>query len=164
MAVKQVPAGEDHAEQSEELHQVKIADTDAVTPERFYARLRNELRLRGVNYDALLKITQEGDSPACFDRFDLDFDLWLSSASLQAATVPYRYDMPAEPNYCYDCTLTFKQQAMAAGVCRFPHTRFERVHGTIRDGGKKAVEIEIVGISRSLEQVVEDAQLRSLLR
>lgn len=163
MSVEKIPAGEDEQKQSRELHGVNIADTAAVTPERFYARLRNELRVRGIDYDALPRITQEGDAPACYERFDLDFDLWLSSASLLGATVPYRYDMPAEPNYCYDCTLQFKHEAMAAGVCRFPNTRFERAYGTIRDAGHKVIEIEIVGISRSKETVIEEAQLRSLL-
>jgi hypothetical protein len=91
------------------------------------------------------------------------FDTWLSSASLLGATVPYRYDMPAEPNYCWDCTPAFKREAMAAGTCRFPNTRFERTQTVIRDEQKKIIEIEVVGISRSKQAVVAEAQLQSLL-
>lgn len=163
MSVEQIPRRDDDQEQPDELHGTSISDTAPVTPARFYARLKNDLAIRGVRYESLPKFTQEGDAPACFEYFHVPFDLWLSSASLLGATVPYRYDMPAEPNYCYDCDLRFKKEAIAAGVCNFPSTRFERAHGTIRGGGQKIVEVEVVGISRSKESVVEEAQLRSLL-
>lgn len=140
-----------------------LAGTLAVTPARFYARLRMELARRGVVYEQMPKFTEEGDSPPCFDHFRVPFDAWLSSASLLGATVPYRYDMPAEPNYCWDCTVAHKREAQAAGTCRFPNTRFEKTQTVIRDEGKKIIEVEVVGISRSKQAVIAEAQLQSML-
>jgi hypothetical protein len=162
-ALQNEGAAEYEEEEAESLHAGTIATTDAVTPARFYARLRTELGKRGVSYDQLPKFTEEGDAPACYTEFGVPFDAWLSSASLLGATVPYRYDMPAEPNYCWDCTPDFKRSAIAAGVCRFPNTRFEKTQTVIRDEQKKIIEVEVVGISRSKRAVITEAQLRSLL-
>ena len=151
-----------HAQESPS-EDTSIAGTTAVTPERFYARLRLELSKRGISYDDLPKITKEGEAPACYTAVNVPFDTWLSSASLLGATVPYRYDMPAEPNYCWDCTPDFRRQAKLMGACRFPNTRFEKMQTVIRDGGKKIFETEIVGISRSREAAITDAQLQNLL-
>ena len=152
-----------HADPSVE-DEWSLAGTLAVTPARFYARLKIELFKRGVLYDQLPKYTVEGDAPPCYTEFGVPFHAWLSSASLLGATVPFRYDMPAEPNYCWDCTVNHKRAAMAAGVCRFPNTRFEKTQTVIRDNeGKKIIEVEVVGISRSRQAVVAEAQLRSML-
>jgi hypothetical protein len=126
-----------------------IRDAPAASPLRFYARLRHELELRGIDYDRLPKLTPEGESPPCFESVGTPFEAWLASASLLGATVPYRFDMPAEPNYCHDCTAAHKQKAQAVGVCLFPNTRFERVQTVVRDDEGKNIEVEIVGISRS---------------
>jgi hypothetical protein len=159
----------DEEQETEAFHDPSVEDagsiaaTAAVTPARFYARLRTELSRRGVLYEQLPKFTEEGDAPPCFEEFRVPFDAWLSSASLLGATVPYRYDMPAEPNYCWDCTPAFKRDATAAGKCLFPNTRFEKTQTVIRDEQKKIIEVEVVGISRSKQAVIAEAQLQSLL-
>lgn len=140
-----------------------IAETQAATAQRFYARLRHELAVRGVDYDSLPKLTPEGDVPRCYSAFKAPFSDWLASASLVGATVPYRYDMPAEPNYCYDCTRRFKARAVAARVCNFPNAKFEPVQIVISEEGGKETEVSIVGVSRSLTEVIASARLSSLL-
>lgn len=94
-------------------------------------------------------LTPVGSAPPCFRHSDTSYDAWLASASLLGALVPYRYDMPAEPNYCHDCVARHKQRAQAAGVCMFPNTRFEKRRTIIRDDQGKTTEIEVVGVSRS---------------
>lgn len=163
VSVEERGASDEHEHEGQELHAATIADTTPVTPARFYARLRNQLQMRGIDYDALPRLTPEGDTPRCFTYFQVPFDRWLSSASLLGATVPYRFDMPAEPNYCFDCQLKTKKEAIKAGVCNFPGVRFERLLTTIRGGERKIVETEIVGVSRNVEYVISEADLRRLL-
>jgi hypothetical protein len=159
----------DEDQQAENLHDVSdwgdltVADTPAATAQRFYARLRNELSIRGVDYDSLPRLTPEGSAPPCYKLGHFNYAGWLAQASLVGATVPYRYDMPAEPNYCYDCTRRFKAKAVAKGVCNFPKTRFEPVQIVISEEAGKEVEVSIVGVSRSLTEVIAAAQLSSLL-
>lgn len=130
---------------------LSIAETAAATAPRFYARLRTELAKRGISYADLPKFTSEGQSPPCFTEAKVPFDMWLSSASLLRATVPYRFDMPAEPNYCYDCRSAFKKAAIKARTCLFPHSKFERVQTVIRDERRPSFEVETVGVSRNPE-------------
>lgn len=170
-ALEDESPADDEEEKPESLHvdpsveeEWSLAGTDAVTPARFYARLKVELFRRGVLYDQLPRFTEEGGAPPCFTEFGVPFHAWLASASMLDATVPFRYDMPAEPNYCWDCTVEHKRKSTAAGVCRFPNTRFEKARSVIQDeGGKKIIEIEVVGISRSRQAVIAEAQLRSML-
>lgn len=148
-AVQQERAGHDNEEETTKLnHRGPGAFNEApeivrqappASPLRFYARLRHQLESRRIDYDALPRLTPEGGSPPCFKRMRVSFDAWLGSASLLGATIPYRYDMPAEPNYCHDCTAEFQKFAKARGMCQFPHTRFETVH---------AAETEKIGVSR----------------
>lgn len=160
---------ENEEQEAEGLHEVSdsddpsIADTPAATAQRFYARLRHELAIRGVDYDKLPRLTPEGDAPRCFTAAGAPFDTWLASASLVGATVPYRYDMPAEPNYCWDCTRRFKSQSVKAGVCNFPGTKFEPVQIVISEEAGKQIEVSIVGVSRSVDAAIAAAQLVSLL-
>ena len=162
-------SAEDEEQEAESLHDVSdsddltIAETQAATSQRFYARLRHELAIRGIDYDKLPKLTPEGDSPRCFTAVGAPFDEWLASASLVGATIPYRYDMPAEPNYCWDCTRRFRARATAAGVCNFPKTKFEPLQIVISEEDGKQTEVSIVGVSRSMEETVAEAQLVSLL-
>jgi hypothetical protein len=150
-------ATEDEYSEADALdHELSIAETAAATAPRFYARLRTELAKRGLSYAALPKFTQEGDTPPCFKAADVPFEMWLSSASLLRATVPYRFDMPAEPNYCYDCRSAFKQAAVKAGTCQFPHLKFERVQTVIRDERQPTFEVETVGVSRNPELIYEE--------
>ena len=119
------------------------------SPLRFYARLRHQLELRGLDYDRLPRLTEPGTAPPCFSRFRVSFDAWLSSASMLGATVPYRCDMPAEPNYCWDCTRELQCEAKKLGVCQFPDARFERIRTQVPDtGGRRVSETEVLGVSR----------------
>lgn len=126
-----------------------VREAPPTSPLRFYARLRHQLELRGLDYDALPRLTEPGKAPPCFSRFRVPFDAWLASASMLGATVPYRSDMPGEPNYCRDCTVKFKAFAEKRGACVFPGTKFEHVH-TLAPGedGRKVPEVEVVGASR----------------
>lgn len=115
-------------------------------PEKYFTKMKRRLANIGVRYERLKKYTEEGQSPACFAAFKVGFDEWLSAASITSfipSGVPYRYDMPGEPNYCHDCTIMFKRKAQLAGACRFPNVVFET---RISNG-----EPEIVGVSRSPE-------------
>lgn len=162
-------AADDEDDETDDLHDVSdcvdssIAGAPAATAQRFYARLRHELSIRGIDYDTMPRLTSEGDAPKCFQKFKAPFSEWLASASLVGATVPYRYDMPAEPNYCWDCTRRFKAKAVAAGTCNFPNTKFEPVQIVISEEGGKEIEVSIVGVSRSKDAAVQAAQLVSLL-
>lgn len=167
-SLKDTGPGDDEQDQTEELAQggdsdvggPSVAQTSAATAERFYARLRHELNRRGVDYDALPRLTDPGSSPPCFDHMDVSYEAWLASASLLGATVPYRYDMPAEPNYCWDCTERYKKDAETAGVCRFRHVHFEHTQTVVNAGKKKLIEREFVGISRNRLLNIGDAQHR----
>lgn len=169
VALNDETRADDESEESEDLQAgspnrgESIASTEAVTAERFYARLDHELQRRGVDLDKLERLTPPGGTPPCFKLAGTNYDVWLASASLLGATVPYRYDMPAEPNYCWDCGPAFKGKAKKAGVCRFPGTRFERVQTVIRDEHRKVVEVEIVGISRRKHLTFEDSRIEELL-
>lgn len=107
-----------------------------------YEKLRQRLTAVGINIDALDYRTGPGETPDCFTMEGASYPAWLKDG-MSANDMPVRYDMPAEPNYCNDCTPEFKSRAMKAGTCIFPNTRFE-VRKT--DG-----ERETVGVSRSAE-------------
>lgn len=157
ISIKEISARKNKEEETNDLHVRESATSDshsvrdapAASPLRFYARLRHELEIRGINYDGLPKLTKEGESPPCFSLVGASFDAWLSNAGMLGALVPYRFDMPAEPNYCVDCTPEFKHKAMAAGVCRFLNTRFEKSRTVVQDDEGKHTEVEVLGVSRS---------------
>ena len=117
-------AAENEQEEADSFHPDSIAATDAASAGRFYARLSNELSLRGVRVADIPRFTPEGSTPACFKLADVRYEVWLASASLVGATVPYRYDVPGEPNFCFDCTPQFKAKAVAASAFIFPRVRF----------------------------------------
>lgn len=159
LPIEQVAATDDKNEETEELdHRGTrafneapsiIRDAPPASPLRFYARLRHQLESRGISYDDLPRFTPEGESPPCFRGFRVSFDAFLSAASTLGSTVPYRLGMPAEPNYCIDCTAKFQTLAKSRGLCQFPDVRFEhsrtRVPG---ENGKTEVEVEILGMTR----------------
>lgn len=119
------------------------------SPLRFYARLRHQLESRGLDYDNLPRLTPEGGSPPCFKKIRVSFDAWLAQASLLGATVPYRYGMPAEPNYCWDCTKTCQAAMIDRGLCNFPNVRFETSRNLVPDGkGRRIPEKEVLGVTR----------------
>ncbi len=155
---------ENEQEEAESFHKDgSIAATDAASAGRFYARLSNELRLRGVRVEDIPRPTPEGSTPACFKLAGVRYEDWLASASLVGATVPYRYDTPGEPNYCWDCCAAFKAKAVTAGACQFPRTRFEKIQNVIRDEHRKVVEVEIVGVSRRKHLQFEGSRIDELL-
>ncbi len=82
--------------------------------------------------------------------------MWLASASLLRATVPYRFDMPAEPNFCFDCVRSFQKEMKKQGKCLFPHVKFEQIRTVIRDERKPTFEVETVGVTRNPELIYED--------
>jgi hypothetical protein len=114
---------------------------------KVYDDLRRHLEEKGVDYDRLPKLSSIDSPPACFvyrARGDVakartDYVAWLRLAS-ETSDINYRFDMPAEVNYCRDCTPAFKKEAAAAGACQFPHVKFEIVQCM----GEK----EMVGVSR----------------
>lgn len=156
ISVEKKPAGHNNEEETDDLHDrerpatdnVSVRDAPAASPVRFYARLRRDLEVRGIDFDKLPRLTAEGKHPPCFETMS-QYEAWLASASLLGAIVPYRYDMPAEPAYCHDCTPAFQKKAKALGTCQFPNTRFERRQTVVQDDGGKGIEIELVGVSRS---------------
>lgn len=157
-------AAENEQEETNAFHKDgSIAATDAASAGRFYARLSNELRLRGIRVEDIPRPTPDGSTPPCFKLAGVRYEDWLASSSLVGATVPYRYDTPAEPNYCFDCTQGFKSKAVAAGACQFPRTRFEKIQNVIRDEHKKVVEVEIVGVSRRKHLQFEGSRIDELL-
>lgn len=150
-------AGKNEEEESNDLRthresraseSVSVKDAPAASPVRFYARLRRDLEDRGIDIDTLPRLTPEGGRPPCFET-KAAYEAWLACASLLGATVPYRFDMPAEPNYCYDCHAKFKRACVAAGICNFPKVRFETRQTVVQDDEGKGIEIEQVGVSRS---------------
>lgn len=115
------------------------------SPEKFFVKLKRRLSSLGVRYERLTKKTEPGEAPPCFkiagaSEGQTDYEMWLTMASL-TSDVPYRYDMPGEPNYCRDCTVHFRHKAIQAGRCIFPNVIFE----TANNNGEK----EVVGVSRS---------------
>ena len=105
---------------------------------RFFARLYARLADMGIDVDSL-DAKAGPDGPPCFQLFGTSYSEWLRSAS--STDLPIRIDMPAEPNYCHDCTATLRTHAIRNGVCLVPHTRFEHRRGISGD--------EMVGVSRS---------------
>lgn len=162
-SVEEDGAGEYEQEEAEALHDPSIADTQPLSAARFFARLRTELADRSIDYNSMPKFTVEGGTPPCFAIKHADFAAWAAMASHLGAAVNYRLDMPAEPNYCVDCTRRLKATAVKAGACLFPQTRFEAVRTSETANGKTLIEYEIQGCSRSKEIAIRDAEERSLL-
>jgi hypothetical protein len=114
---------------------------------KVYNDLRRHLEEKGVDYDRLPKLSSIECPPACFvyrargdvEQARTDYIAWLRLAS-ETSDINYRFDMPAEVNYCRDCTPAFKKEAEAAGACQFPHVKFE----VVQCMGEK----EMIGVSR----------------
>jgi hypothetical protein len=149
--IEQGGESEDAYEEADEFHDPSVAGENAderdefalpreSSPEKYFVKLRRSLSEIGVRYERLTKKTPEGGEPPCFALAGADYDSWLTAASL-TSDVPYRYDMPGEPNYCRDCTVQFRHKAILAGKCQFPNVRFE----IAQSNGEK----EVVGVSRS---------------
>jgi len=114
---------------------------------KVYDDLRRHLEEKGVDYDRLPKLSSIEEPPRCFlyrargdvEQARTDYIAWLRLAS-ETSDINYRFDMPAEVNYCRDCTPAFKKEAEAAGACQFPHVKFE----VVQCMGEK----EMIGVSR----------------
>ena len=120
---------------------------DLSDPQEFLANLKEKMESKLINYELLPKVTNAESPPDCFvwtfgdsGIARREYRAWLGLAV--DADVPYRFDMPGEPNYCHDCTATHKAAAVRAGRCGFPNTTFE----VARYLGEK----ETVGVSRSV--------------
>jgi hypothetical protein len=94
-------------------------------PELFFQRLDAALAALGLNRDEMDTKTDLGNPPPCFALRGSSYAEWLAAAL--NAPPPLRVDMPAEPNYCRDCSSRFRRQAVRSGACLFPNTRFEMV-------------------------------------
>lgn len=112
-------------------------------PEALIERLNRQLRAVGIRIEREPVKTRPSGGPPCFRAAGANYREWLAQASLSYDTLPYRLDMPAEPNYCHDCVAGFKAEMLRINACIFPHVDFE----TIKDLGEPAV----VGVSRSPE-------------
>src|ERR1035437_996720 len=114
---------------------------------KVYDNLRRRLEEKGIDYDRMQKLSSIESPPACFryracgdvEQARADYVTWLRLAS-ETSDINYRFDMPAEVNYCRDCTPKFQKEAIAAGACQFPHVKFEVVQFL----GEK----EMIGVSR----------------
>jgi hypothetical protein len=113
------------------------------SPERFIDRLNRQLRKIGVVVEKLPVKTRPSGGPPCFRVSGVSYKDWLTQASIAPETIPYRMTMPPEPNYCYDCTPTFKAEMQSVSACLFPDTRFEKV--------KEFDEVSIAGVGRNLD-------------
>lgn len=148
VAVDEHSAADNEGDKTDELHAPSILGTGAATAERFEARLRVELAKRGIDPADLPRLIADEKVPPCYKLAGANYKEWLAAASMLGATVPYRFDMPAVPNYCWDCTPAYKQRAVAAAACKFPHTKFEQRRTITREAKGKVIEMEVVGVSR----------------
>jgi hypothetical protein len=94
-------------------------------PEVFFGRLRARLVALGLDPDALDTKTSLLDPPPCFALRQSSYAEWLAAAL--NAEPPLRFGMPAEPNYCHDCTSHFRKAARKAGACLFPNMKLAAV-------------------------------------
>lgn len=94
-------------------------------PELFFSRLRARLVALGLDPDAMDTKTSLLDPPPCFALRESSYAEWLAAAL--NAEPPLRLGMPAEPNYCHDCTARFRKHAVKAGACLFPNMKFSAV-------------------------------------
>jgi hypothetical protein len=111
-------------------------------------RLNRQLRKIGIVAEKLPVKTRPNGGPPCYRMCDTPYKDWLSQASVAFETLPYRLDMPAEPNYCHDCTAGFKARMVERKACIFPDTKFEEI--------KEFGEATVVGVSHSPEVAPED--------
>lgn len=110
------------------------------SPEAFTERLNKQLRDVGIVVEEMPVKTRPSGGPPCYRVAGTSYRDWLAQASV-APEVPYRLSMPAEPNYCRDCTKQFQTEMVAVGACLFPNVTFESV--------KELGEVDVVGMSRS---------------
>lgn len=104
-------------------------------------RLNRKLRSVGVVVEGAAVKTRPSGGPPCFRLGGASYKDWLAQASVEFDMLPYRLSMPAEPNYCYDCTPAFKAEMQAKKACLFPDVTFEEVD----EIGEQA----LVGVSRN---------------
>ncbi len=104
-------------------------------------RLNRKLRAVGIVVEGAQVKTRPSGGPPCFRLGGASYKDWLSQASVEFDTLPYRLSMPAEPNYCRDCTPAFKAQMLKINACIFPSVTFEEVD----ELGERA----LVGMSRN---------------
>lgn len=162
MPIEVIKAGQQQQHEAKKLHApIVVEDPDSElesgptgkvgSVELFFKRLREKLWSYGIELDKLPHKTTPQDPPPCFDLGNADYEAWLAVASFEHNTMPKtRLDMPGEPNYCADCTASFRGKAIKAGACLFPNMRFE-VH---RD--RVTQEKETYGVTRSANKSIEE--------
>lgn len=103
---------------------VKAPSQQLSSPELFFQRLHARLAALGLDRDEMDTKTSLDSPPPCFALRESSYTEWLAAAVISEP--PLRADMPAEPNYCRDCTSKFRRHAIKAGACLFPHMRLVR--------------------------------------
>jgi hypothetical protein len=103
---------------------VKSPRQQLSAPELFFKKLTASLKAAGLDPAVLDTKTSLLDPPPCFALRSASYAEWCAAAV--NAEPPLRVDMPAEPNYCRDCTARFRRHAVKAGSCLFPHMRLEK--------------------------------------
>lgn len=93
-------------------------------PQMFFQRLEARLAALGLNRADMDTKTDLENHPPCFALRETSYEAWLAAA--MNAEPPLRLDMPAEVNYCHDCTASFRKTAKKAALCLFPHMRLEK--------------------------------------
>lgn len=97
-----------------------------------------DLIVRGLN--KYKRITGPGEHPPCY-KSQYQFDQWVKAAEkMDGAPPPVRKDWPREPNYCRDCSQSYRNRMRIENRCLFPDTVFVE----IGEGEEK----EIVGTSK----------------
>ena len=117
-------------------------------------RLNQQLQSIGVVVEEMPVKTRPGGGPPCFRVAGTSYKDWLAQASV-APELPYRLSMPAEPNYCRDCTKEFQAEMTGVNACLFPNVTFESV--------KELGESDVVGMSRGPGVAPEEYPLYPLL-
>jgi len=73
------------------------------------------------------RITGTGEHPPCFPSLS-KYQNWKTAAEkLDGSPPPVRKGWPKEPNYCRDCSSSFRNEARNSGTCLFPDTVFVEV-------------------------------------
>lgn len=94
-------------------------------PELFFQKLRARLAALGLDVEAMDTKTSLDNPPPCFSFRGSSYAEWLAAAANAEPAI--RLDFPLEPNYCRDCSASFRRTAIRAGACLFPNTGFEKI-------------------------------------
>lgn len=130
-----------------------LDESTAGSPDKFISLLNRQLKSIGVVVEKAEVKTRASGGPPCFRMAGTSYPDWLAQASVAPETLPYRLSMPAEPNYCNDCTPEFKAQMRLQNACLFPNVVFEEVD--------EIGEQVLVGVSRNRDVAPDSYTLYS---